>query len=160
MPSRSESPAKKLVSSALDLREPRPVGPAVEDEPSVCRRHPDVVDAEVRPEDPQVLTLWDELPLARHGQALRGVLGLGRHHLPLSSDDAVVRLAQLLPDRFGHARGVGTRMGSDRFERRLAEDRVIVVPPEDLVRQRVEILVDPGAPCGVDVVERDVVLLV
>ena len=56
------------------------------------------------------------------------------------------RLAQLLPDGVEDAARVRAGVRSHALDAGIAEDRVVRVPAEDLVREEVEILVDAEAP--------------
>ena len=64
---------------------------------------------------------------------------------------------ELAPDRAENPAGVSPRMRAHRFDARVAEDRVVVVPTEHLVGEQVEVLVNPEAALPEELVERHAV---
>src|SRR5439155_21088968 len=71
-----------------------------------------------------------------------------------------IGLAQLLPDRLEDAGGICTRMLSDSFDSRLAQNGVVRIPTEYVVRQEVEVLVDAEAAAPKDLVDGYAIRLV
>jgi len=71
-----------------------------------------------------------------------------------------VRLAGLLPDRAADTADVFPGVCLHRLDAGLALDRVVVLPAEDLVREQVEVLVDPKAAAREHFVQGDPVGLV
>ena len=126
------------------------------------RRSPHVANVVVGPRDPDALAHRNRLafrrfrqPLsARHARRGRPARRAGRRWR------AEVGVAELPPDRVSDPPEVRARMLAHCLDSGLPEDRIVALPPEHVVGQEVEVLVDAETSADEDLVQRDVVALV
>ena len=128
------------------------------------RGRPDVANAVVGTRDPDVLPGRDRLSLRRRWQPLRLPLAAD-HHFRMGRPrgggrSAEVRLAQLLPDRVEDPGRVLPRMRTHGLDSHLAQNGVVALPAEDLIREEVEVFVNPKAAAREHLVQRHSVRLV